>query len=112
MLRNIILIIILGLTIFSTLTTHSKDFEIRRRNLTFYKPPFSLKLPSEFYLAHSFLQVFPSENSRTRAYIFIKEKNKEVEELLIIQIADRTNPQAGPMIAPPLKPYTEKKECT
>ncbi len=29
--------------------------------------------------------------------------------MLILQIADRTNPQAGPMIAPPLKPYTEKR---
>ncbi len=27
---------------------------------------------------------------------------------MILQIADRTNPQAGPMDALPLKPYTEK----
>ncbi len=29
--------------------------------------------------------------------------------MLIVQIADRTNPQAGPMEAPPLKPYSEKR---
>jgi len=29
--------------------------------------------------------------------------------MLILQIADKTNPQAGPMEAPPLKPYTEKR---
>ena len=29
--------------------------------------------------------------------------------MLILQIADKTNPQAGPMTATPLKPYTEKR---
>jgi hypothetical protein len=29
--------------------------------------------------------------------------------MLILQIADKTNPQAGPMTAPPLKFYTEKR---
>ncbi len=29
--------------------------------------------------------------------------------MLILQVADRTNPQAGPMNAAPLKPYTEKR---
>ena len=29
--------------------------------------------------------------------------------MLIVQIADKTNPQAGPMTVPPLKPYTEKR---
>jgi uncharacterized protein YkuJ len=32
-----------------------------------------------------------------------------VEEMLILQIADRTNPQAEPIQAPSLKPYTEKR---
>jgi hypothetical protein len=29
--------------------------------------------------------------------------------MLILQVADKTNPQAGPMTAAPLKPYTEKR---
>ena len=29
--------------------------------------------------------------------------------MLIVQIADKTNPQAGPMEVPPLKPYAEKR---
>ena len=29
--------------------------------------------------------------------------------MLIVQIADKTNPQAGPMSVPPLKPYIEKR---
>jgi hypothetical protein len=29
--------------------------------------------------------------------------------MLIVQIADRTNPQAGPITVPSLKPYTEKR---
>jgi hypothetical protein len=45
----------------------------------------------------------------TRVYFFVKAKEEQVEEMLILQIADRTNPQAGPMEAPPLKPYTEKR---
>ena len=29
--------------------------------------------------------------------------------MFIIQISDRTNPAAGPIAVPPLKPYTEKR---
>jgi hypothetical protein len=66
-------------------------------------------LPSEFYLVHSFYRDFPNENSRTRAYIFVKEKNRNTEELLIVEIADKMNPLAGPIIAPQLKPYAEER---
>ena len=45
----------------------------------------------------------------TRTAIFIREKAKQIEEMLIVQIADKTNPQAGPMVVPPLKPYNEKR---
>jgi uncharacterized protein YkuJ len=87
----------------------AKDLEIRGRQLISQKPPFTFTLPSEFLLIHSFSQENPSESSLTRGYFLIKEKNKQVEEMLILQIADRTNPQAGPIEAPPLKPYTEKR---
>jgi hypothetical protein len=85
-----------------------KDLEIQGRNLISKKPPFTLILPSEPRSIYSFSQEHPDENSLTRAYFFIKEKDKQVDEMLIVQIADRTNPQAEPMTVPPLKPYTEK----
>jgi uncharacterized protein YkuJ len=87
----------------------AKDIEVKGRQLISQKPPFTFTLPSEFLLIHSFSQENPSENSLTRGYFFIKEKNKQVEEMLILQIADRTNPQAEPIQAPSLKPYTEKR---
>ena len=87
----------------------SKDLEIKGRQLISQKPPFTLSLPTELRLIHSFSHDNPKENSLTRAYFFIKEKNKQVEEMLIVQIADRTNPQAGPITASPPKPYTEKR---
>ncbi len=86
----------------------AKDLEIKGKQLISQKPPFTLTLPSEFRLIHSFSQENPEENSLTRGYFLIKEKNKQVEEMLILQIADRTNPQAEPIQAPSLKPYREK----
>lgn len=87
----------------------AKDLEIKGRQLVSKKPPFTLNLPSEFLLIHDFSHENPKENSRTRGYLFVKEKDKQVEELLILQIADKTNPQAGPVTAPPLTPYHEKR---
>ena len=87
----------------------ARDLEIKGRQLISKKPPFTLTLPSEFRFVHSFSQENPEENSLTRGYFLIKEKSKQVEEMLILQIADRTNPQAEPIQAPPLKPYTEKR---
>lgn len=107
--KKITLLVILILIVYYPIWVFTKDFEIKKGELIFSSPPFSIKLPSQFYLIHSFSQDFPSENSRTRAYIFIKWKDREAEELLIIQIADRTNPQAGPITAPPIKPYTDKR---
>ena len=86
-----------------------KDIEVQERRLVSLKPAFTLTLPSEFNLVHSFSHENPEESSRTRVFFLIKSKKKQVEEMLILQIADRTNPQAEPMIAPPLKPYTEKR---
>jgi uncharacterized protein YkuJ len=87
----------------------AKDLEIKGKQLISQKPPFTFTLPSEFLLIHSFSQENPSESSLTRGYFLIKEKNRQVEEMLILQIADRTNPQAEPIQAPSLKPYTEKR---
>lgn len=86
-----------------------KDFEIKGKRLISQKPPFTLTLPSELRLVHSFSHPNPGENSLTRVYILVKAKEGQMEEMLILQIADKTNPQAGPMTIPPLKPYTEKR---
>jgi hypothetical protein len=86
-----------------------KDVDLQGRKLISSRPPFTFTLPSEFNLVHSFLHENPSESSLTRVYFLVKTREKQVEEMLILQIADRTDPQSGPMIAPPLKPYTEKR---
>ena len=86
-----------------------KDFEIQGKKLISQKPLFTLSLPSEFRLIHSSSRANPTENSLTRAYFLVKTKEKQVEEMLIVEIADKTNPQAGPITTPPLKPYTEKR---
>jgi hypothetical protein len=86
-----------------------KDIELKGKQLISQKPPFTFSLPSEFRLIHSSSHENPNENSLTRVYFLIKEKNKQVEEMLILQIGDRTNPQAEPIRAPSLKPYTEKR---
>lgn len=66
-------------------------------------------VPSDLRLIHFFSHDNPTESSLTRVYFFIKDREKKAEELFIVQIADKTNPQASPMTAPPLKPYTEKR---
>jgi hypothetical protein len=107
--KIIFVLLCLIFTIGTIVNAAQKDLEIQCKKLTFQKPPFTLTLPSEFNLVHSFSQENPEESSLTRAYFFIKPKGKQVEEMLILQVADKTNPQAGPMTAAPLKPYTEKK---
>ncbi len=87
----------------------AKDIEVQRRQVISSKPPFAFTVPSAFRLIHSFFHENPEENSITRVYFLITEKNKQVEEMLILQIGDRTNPQAEPIRAPSLKPYTEKR---
>ena len=106
-----ILIPLIGLFawIWTTVAFAAKDLEIKGKQLISQKPSFTFTLPSEFHLVHSFSQENPEENSLTRGYFLINEKNKQVEEMFILQIADRTNPQAEPIKAPSLKPYTEKR---
>jgi len=85
------------------------DLDVQGKKLTSQKPPFTFTLPSEFSLVHSFSHENPGESSLTRVYFLVKPNLKEVEEMLILQVADKTNPQASPMTAPPLKPYTEER---
>ena len=87
----------------------SKELEIQGKQLISQKPPFTLSLPVQLQLMYSSALDNQRENSITRVYVFVKEKNKQVEEMLIVQIADKTNPQATPITAPPLKPYTEQR---
>jgi len=106
-----IFFVLLGLVLitWNTAGAAQKDLEVQGKKLTSQKPPFTLTLPLEFNLIHSFSQENPGESSLTRIYFLVKPKGKQVEEMLILQIADKTNPQAGPMTATPLKPYTEKR---
>ena len=86
-----------------------KELEIQGKKLVSQKPPFTMTFPPEFSLVHSFSHENPGESSLTRVYFLVKTKGKQIEEMLILQVADKTNPQAGPMTVPPLKPYTEKR---
>ncbi len=89
--------------------TAEKEIEIQGRYLTSRNPPFALTLPSEFELIHHISLDYPKENSRTRTCLYIKKKEDRAEEILIVQIADRTNPESEPITTPPLKPQTEKR---
>ncbi len=87
----------------------AKDVECQGKKLVSQRPPFSLAMPSPFQLMYSSALENVKENSVTRVYLFVKEKNKQAEEMFILQIADKTNPQALPISTPPLKAYTEKR---
>ena len=106
--KSFILIIIFALAICSSAMAAEKELEIQGKKLMSRTPPFTLNLPAELRLVHSSTVEYPKENSRTRAYFLIREKSKQVEQMMIVQIADRTNPMAEPMTVPPLKPDTEK----
>ena len=107
--KNIILLISIVVLIWTNLSLAAKDLEIKGKQLVSQTPAFTFTLPSELSMIHSFSQENPGMNSLTRVYFLVKEKNRQVEEMLIVQIADKTNPQAGPMTVPSLKPYTQKR---
>jgi len=107
--RKILILLMLLLFLSCGPVTKEKDLEIDGRQLTSRKPLFTLTLPTELQLAHSSTVEYPNESSLTRSYFFIKEREKQIEEMLIIQIADKTNPQAEAMTVPPLKPETTKR---
>lgn len=108
--KKIFVILISFVLVLGTLNTViAKDLEIQGKKLISQNPPFTLTLPSGFNLAHSFSHENPGMSSLTRVFLLVKEKNKRVEEMLILQISDKTNPQAGPITVPSLKPYAEKR---
>jgi hypothetical protein len=102
------LLVILG-ALCSSAAAAEKDLEIQGKKLISRMPPFTLNLPAELRLIHSSTVEYPKESSRTRTYFLIREKLKQVEQMMIVQIADRTNPMAEPMSVPPLKPDTDKR---
>jgi hypothetical protein len=102
-------LLVMGVLSWTTVALAAKDLEIQGKMLVSEKPAFTLTLPSEFRSVHSFSHENPGENSVTRVRFLVKTKGKQVEEMFITQIADRTNPAAGPIAVPPLKPYTEKR---
>ncbi len=83
-----------------------KEVEIKGKDLVFQSPSFTMTLSSEMRLVHSASTDYPAENSRTHVYFFVRDKNKHVEALLIVQVAERTNPKADPISVPPLKPLS------
>ncbi len=103
----VLFFLILGIGIIADAA--QRDLEIKGRKLLSPKPPFTLTLPSELNLVHFFSHENPGENSITRVYFLVKTKGKKVEEMLILQIADRASPLSGPMTVPPLRAYTEKR---
>jgi len=107
--RLFLLLLILVLTRWSPAGAAPKDLDVQGKRLVSQKPPFTVTLPSEIVLVDSFSHESPERSSLTRVYFLVRAKEKQVEEMLILQIADRTNPQAGPINAGPLKPYAEKR---
>jgi hypothetical protein len=106
--KRFVLLVILG-ALCSSAAAAEKDLEIQGMKLISRMPPFTLNLPAELRLIHSSTVEYPKESSRTRTYFLIREKLKQVEQMMIVQIADRTNPMAEPMSVPPLKPDTDKR---
>jgi hypothetical protein len=107
--KKFIIILVAMVLITCSREATEKELEIQGTNLISRKPPFTLNLTSEFELIDCSSLDYPKENSRTRTYVCIKANENKVEEILIVQVADRTNPQAEPMSAPPLRPYDEKR---
>jgi hypothetical protein len=100
------------LLVFSALAAGSalgKELKVEGRVLQFETPPFRLMLPVECQLIHTSSVENKEENSRTRSYLLAHWKKNQAEEIVIIQIADKTDPRAGPMVVPPLKPLSEKR---
>ncbi len=107
--KKVAVIAALLLISFTSVLGAAKDVEIEGKRLVSDHPRFSFTLPSELQRVYASTTEHPSESSLTRAVFFIREKKKQVVEMLIVQIAERTNPQAGPMAVPPLKPFDDKR---
>jgi hypothetical protein len=106
--KKILVLTVIFAVLCSYAMAAEKELEVQGKKLMSRMPPFTLNLPAELRWVDSSTVEYPNENSRTRAYFFASEKSRQVEQMLIVQIADRTNPVAELMSAPPLKPDTEK----
>ena len=104
------LIVLFGLfwVLFSHARAAERELEVHEVKLTLRQPALQLTLPSPFLLVHSLSQDRPRQSSRTRVFLLVNEKKKKVEELLLLQVAERTNPQAEPITAPALSPSSEE----
>jgi hypothetical protein len=107
--KTIVALFCLVLAARAVAAASQKDLEVQGTRLVSHKPPFTLMLPSEQDLASSLSHENPEEDSLTRVYFLAKTRGKQIEEMLILQIADRTGPPVGPMTVPALRPYTEKR---
>ena len=107
--KKVFVFLFISVALFSFAVAAEKDLEIQGKKLMSRTPLFTLNLPAVLRLVHSSTVEYPRENSRTRTYFLIREKSKQVEQMMIVQIADRTNPMAEPMSVPPLKPDTDKR---
>ncbi len=107
--KRIIACLVLLLLVACSRATPEKILEIQGKSLISRKPPFTLVSPSQFEFINFSSVDYPSENSLTRTYLWITRKENQAEEILVVQIADRTNLQAEPIAAPPLRPETEKR---
>ncbi len=107
--KKTVLTVLFVLSVGSPLFGAERDLDVRGRTLSSRTPPFVITLPADLQPVHSESADHPAENSQTRTLFLVREAGRQVEEMLVVQIADRTNPQAGPMVVPPLKPYAEKR---
>jgi hypothetical protein len=104
--KCVVACILLSWVALSFAVAAEKEPEIRGKELTVHAPPFTMTLPEELRWVYSNTTDYPEESSRTRVYFYVRERNKQIEDLLIIQIAERTNSQAEPISVPPLKPLS------
>lgn len=107
--RTNLFVFVILFALFQLPMAFAKDLEIKGKHLISYKPPFTSLMPAGLRHIYSFSHDNPRESSLTRIYFYVKEREKRAEELYILQIADKTNPQASPMTAQPLTPYTEAR---
>ena len=98
--KSVILSVGLVLVVSVFVLGAGKEMEIAGKKFISPRPPFTLTLPSELKWMHSSSVESPAESSLTRTAFYIKEAKKQAEEMFIVQIADKTNPQAGPMSVP------------
>jgi hypothetical protein len=105
--KCVILWIVLSWIALPIAVAAEKEVEVRGKEFLAKSPPFTMTLPTELRWVHSASTDYPKESSRTRVYFFVKEEKKQVEALLIVQIAERMNSQAEPISVPPLRPLSE-----